>query len=184
VAQKHGVIRVIACVRRWALAIGVLVVAGAIAAGMPGARAATHSVDVTIVAGKLQTGGGSLDFNGYQRGGMTVTVPVGWAVVVHFENADAALPHSLAVLPTGGHQQVAPPDTPVFPGATTANFSTGLHKGDKQSFTFEASKAGTYEFVCGVQGHAVAGAWASLVVSATADAPSVTPAGGATISVK
>ncbi|HYM90699.1 MAG TPA: sulfocyanin-like copper-binding protein [bacterium] len=173
-------IRVIARVVRWALAVGVLVAAGAMAAGMPVVRAATHSADLTILGGKK--GGGSMEFNGYQRGAMTVTVPVGWQVVVHFENADI-LPHSLAVLPTGAHQQVAPPGAPAFPGATTANFSAGLPKGAKQTFTFEASKAGTYEFVCGVPGHAVAGMWDSLVVSATADAPSVTPPGAATVSV-
>jgi len=149
-------------------------------AGMPVLGAAAHSVDVTIVAGK---GGGTLDFNGYQRGAMTVTVPVGWTVVVHFENV-GTLSHSLAVLPSGAHQQMAPAAAPAFPGATTANFSAGLSKGAKQTFTFEASKAGTYEFVCGVQGHAVAGQWDSLVVSATADAPSVTPPGAATFSTQ
>jgi sulfocyanin len=184
VAQERKAIRVIASVRRRVLAIGILVAAGAMATGMPGVRAAAHSVDFMIVSGKTPSGGGSLDFNGYQRGAMTITVPVGWEVVVHYENADPALPHSLAVLPAGAHQQVQPPATPAFPGATTASFATGLPKGSKQTFTFEASKAGTYEFVCGVQGHAVAGAWDAFVVSATADAPSVTPPGAATISVK
>jgi sulfocyanin len=181
VAQTYGVIRVAARVLGLVLAVGALVAAGAMAAGMPVVRAAPHSADVTILAGKK--GAGSMDFNGYQRGAMVVTVPVGWHVAVHFENADVVLPHSLAVLPTGAHQQVAPSGAPAFPGATTANFGAGLPKGAKQTFTFEASKAGTYEFICGVQGHSVAGMWDSLVVSGTADAPSVTPPGAATISV-
>jgi len=164
------------------LAVGVLVAVGAMTAGMPVLGAAAHSVDVTIIAGKT-AGGQSLDFNGYQRGAMTVTVPVGWGVTVHFENA-GTLPHSVAVLPTGAHTQVAPSATLAFPGATTANFAAGLSKGSKQTFTFEASKAGTYELVCGVPGHAVAGQWDNLVVSATADAPSVTPPGAATMSVQ
>jgi sulfocyanin len=166
------------------LAIGVFVLAGAMATGMSGVRAAPHSVELTIVAGKIQSGAGSLDFNGYQRGGMTVTVPVGWEVVVHFENADAALPHSLAVLAAGAHQQPAPPDSPVFPGAATAKFHEGFPKGGKQTLTFEASKAGTYDLLCGVQGHAVAGAWSTLVVSATAAAPSVTPPAATALTVK
>lgn len=182
VAQEHGVIRVIARVLLWALAVGAMVAAGAMAAGMPVVRAATHSVDMTIVAGK-NASNGSFDFIGYQRGAMTITVPVGWKVVVHFENA-GMVPHSMAVLPTGAHQQVAPSGTPAFPGATTANFVAGLPKGAKQTFTFEASKAGTYEFICGVPAHAVAGMWDSLVVSDTADAPSVTPLGAATFSVQ
>ncbi len=181
-AQKHGVIRVVARVMRLALVVGALVAAGAMAAGMPVVRAATHSADLTILGGKK--GGGSMDLNGYQRGAMAITVPVGWNVVVHFENADVVLAHSLAVLPAGAHQQVAPSGAPAFPGATTASFSAGLPRGAKQTFSFEASKAGTYEFICGVQGHGIAGMWDSLVVSATADAPSVTPPGATTISVK
>jgi len=182
VAQGHGVLRIIARVLRWALAVGAVVATGAMTAGMPVVRAATHSVDVTIVAGKSASNG-SFDFNGYQRGAMTVTVPVGWEVVVHFENA-SALPHSVAVLPAGAHQQVALSATPAFPGATTTNFVPGLPKGAQQTFTFEASKAGTYELICGCPAHGVAGMWDSLVVSATADAPSVTPAGAATLSVQ
>lgn len=183
-AQGHGMISVIESVRRWVLAIAILVAAGAMTTGIPGVHAAAHSVEFTIVAGKGPSGGGSLDFNGCQRGAMTITVPAGWEVVVHFENADAALPHSVAVLPAGAHQQVQPSSTPAFPGATTANFAAGFPKGGKQTFTFEAGKAGTYEFLCGVPGHAVAGAWDSFVVSATADAPSVTPQGAAAITVK
>lgn len=181
-AQEHSVTRVTAGVVRWALAVGAVVAAGAMIAGTPALGATTHSVDVTIVAGKNATDGG-FDFNGYQRGAMTLTVPVGWQVVVHFENAGAA-PHSMAVLPTGAHQQVALPATPSFPGATTANFSAGIPKGAKQTFTFTASKAGTYELICGCPAHGVAGMWDSLIVSATADAPSVTPANAATLSVQ
>ena len=103
-AQGHGMISVIESVRRWVLAIAILVAAGAMTTGIPGVHAAAHSVEFTIVAGKGPSGGGSLDFNGYQRGAMTITVPAGWEVVVHFENADAALPHSVPVLPAGAHQ--------------------------------------------------------------------------------
>ncbi len=182
----HGHLRGgIASVRRWAVAAGVLVVAGATVAGMPGVRAAaTHSVELTIISGKNRTPGGSMDLNGYQRGAMTITIPVGWKVVVNYENIDPPLLHSLAVLPSGAHNQVSPDAPPAFPGATTTNLGAGLPKGTKQTFTFEATKAGTYELVCGVQGHAVAGMWNTLVVSATAEAPSVTPAGATPFTVK
>jgi sulfocyanin len=143
--------------------------------------AAAHAVDVSIVAGKNAAGGG-FDFNGYQNGAMTITVPVGWRVVVHFTNVND-LPHSVAVLPSGADKQPAPAGAPVFSGATTKDFAAGLPKGAKQTFTFNATKPGTYEFVCGVPGHAVAGMWDKLVVSPTAKAPSVTPAGAATIAV-
>jgi sulfocyanin len=182
VTQEHGVTKVSTRLVRWVLAAGAVVAVGAMVAGMPVARAATHSVDVTIVAGKSASDG-SFDFNGFQRGTMTLTVPVGWEVTVHFENA-GPMPHSVAVLPAGAHQQATVSGTPAFPGATTANFSAGLPKGTKQTFTFTASKAGTYELICGCPAHGVAGMWDTLIVSSTADAPSVTPAGAATLSAQ
>lgn len=166
--------------RRLALAIVAAVAATVL--GTPVFGAATHSVDVTIVAGKNASNGG-FDFNGYQRGAMTVTVPTGWQIVVHFENAQV-LPHSLVVLPSGAHQQSAPSATPAFSGAATKNRAAGLPKGVKETVTFEASRAGTYEFICGVPAHAVVGMWDILVVSATANAPSVMPPDAAPISVQ
>jgi sulfocyanin len=168
---------------RWHIAgaaIALLVAATLLAGFAQAARAqAAHTVELTIVAGKT-AGGGSLDFNNYQRGAMTVTVPVGWHVVVHFSNA-GAMPHSVGVLPTGAHQQAMLSAAPVFQGAATGNFSAGLPKGAEQTFTFEASKAGTFELICGCPGHGIGGMWDTLVVSSTAEAPSVTPAGAATI---
>ena len=125
---------------------------------------------------------GGLDFNGYQNGGMTITVPVGWQVVVHFTNAND-LPHSAIVLAAGADKQAAPSTSPVFAGAATKNPGGGLPKGAKETFTFEASKAGTYELVCAVPGHAQSGMWAKLIVSPTATAPSVSPAGAASLTV-
>jgi len=167
---------------RWGLALGIV---AAVAAGVPGTPvlgAAAHAVDVTIVAGKSASDGG-FDFNGYQRGAMRVTVPTGWQVVVHFENVNV-LAHSLVVSPAEAAQQPVPSTTPVFPGATTKDLAKGLPKGANQTFTFEASKPGTYELLCGVPGHAVAGMWDTLVVSSTAKSPSVTPAGAAAIAAK
>ncbi|HKX16775.1 MAG TPA: sulfocyanin-like copper-binding protein [bacterium] len=151
------------------------------ASGIPALQAAPHTAEVAITANKSASGG--LAFNGYQRGGMTITVPVGWQIVVHFENADTT-PHSLAVLPSGAHAQMAPPSTPAFGGASTPNFTSGIAKGQPITVTFEASKSGTYEFLCGVPGHAVTGQWDALVVSATAETPSVTPPAAATITTK
>lgn len=158
-----------------------LMVAGMITFCMPLVHAAPRTVEVSMTANKSSSGG--LAFNGYQRGAMVVTVPAGWQIAVHFENVDTSA-HSLAVLPSGTHTQMAPSSAPVFAGATTQNFTAGLAKGSQQTFTFEASKPGTYEFLCGVPGHAVTGQWDTLVVSASAEAPSVTPAGAATLTVK
>jgi sulfocyanin len=165
---------------RWGLAVAALAAAVAMVPGLP-LHAAAHTAEITIIANKTSSGG--FAFNGYQRGAMTITVPVGWQVVVHFENTDT-IGHSLAVLPSGAHNTPSPSGSPAFAGATTASFSAGLPKGPAVAFTFDAGKAGTYEFVCGVPGHAISGQWDALVVSASAEAPSVTPAGAATITVK
>ena len=169
-------------VLRWGFAIMVLAGAGAMAFRTPIVHAAaSHTAEITITGNKTSSGG--FAFNGYQRGGMTVTVPAGWEIVVHFENADATS-HSLAVLASGAHSQVSPSSTPAFAAATTGSFSSGLAKGGQQTFSFEASKPGTYEFVCGVPGHAVSGQWDALIVSPTAATPSVTPPGAAAITAK
>jgi sulfocyanin len=178
VRREHEAAQVLA---RTGLVLLAVVAAVTMVLRTPLLHAATHSVDVTIVGNK--TAGGGFAFNGYQRGAMTVTVPAGWQVVAHFQNDDTT-PHSMAVVASGGHTQVTPPSTPAFTGATTPNFAAGLPKGNQATFSFEASKAGTYEFVCGVPGHAISGQWDVLVVSATAEAPSVTPAGAATLTVK
>jgi sulfocyanin len=166
---------------RRVLATAIIGGAVAMVPGTTGMAATAHTVDVSIVAGK-DAGGGGFDFNGYRNGAMTITVPVGWQVVVHFTNAND-LPHSVAILPVGAEKLPVPGGTPVFSGATTKDLVAGLPKGAKQTFTFDAVKPGTYEFVCGVSGHAVAGMWDKLIVSSTAETPSVTPAGAATLTV-
>jgi len=50
--------------------------------------------------------------------------------------------------------------------------------------TFVAAKAGKYEFLCGVLGHAQSGMWDYLIVSPAATTASVQPAGAATLTVK
>jgi sulfocyanin len=164
------------------ITVGALVATVVVMAPYASVRgAAKRSVEFTITAGENKSNK-TMTFNELTRGALTITVPAGWEVVVHFENA-GALKHSLAVLPAGGHQRPAAA-APAFSGATTSEFAAGLPKGSKETITFEASKAGTYEFVCGVQGHAPAGQWANLIVSATADAPSVAPPDAVTFTVK
>jgi len=181
VTQEHRVAPVIVRALR-GLTVGALAATVIVMAPQASVRgAAKHSVEFAITAGENKSNK-TMNFNGLNRGALTITVPAGWEVVVHFENA-GALNHSLAVLPAGGHQH---PEAaaPVFSGATTSDYSAGLSKGAKETITFEASKAGSYEFVCGVQGHAPVGQWANLIVSATADAPSAAPADAVTFTVK
>jgi sulfocyanin len=116
---------------------------------------------------------GTMNFNGYGSGNMTVTVPLGWKVEVDFVNKGlAALPHSLVVI-----NEVAPlpieGGVPAFPRALTIRLIPGMEAGKGDTFQFVADKPGRFLLFCGVTGHGVAGMWDYLAVSAEANAPSV-----------
>jgi len=153
--------------------LGLLVTLAAVAPRVSPA-ASPHTVRITLVAGKTQDNGG-FNFDGYAKGGMTVTVPVGWKVEVEFENA-APLPHSLAVTPFRTTQAAEGITAPAFPGGATRDLLAGLPRGERAAVTFVASRPGRYELACGVPGHAVIGMWVSLIVSATAKRATVLPA--------
>ena len=67
------------------LAAGLVTVLGAVISGGPVLGAAGHTVQITMVAGKTPALGG-FNFNGFGNGAMTVTVPVGWKVVVSIQD--------------------------------------------------------------------------------------------------
>lgn len=95
----------------------------------------------------------------------TLQVPVGAEVVVHFSNIDPALPHSFGVV--GGSPPFAaePPET-AFEGAETPNAHMGSMPGENATFSFTASTAGTYWYVCHVPGHATGGMFGKFEVRA------------------
>ncbi len=145
--------------------------------GHAGTSPETKTVELTLIAGKTNDNS-SFNFNGFSNGKMTLTVPIGWTVVVHYQNF-SPLRHSFDVIPYTGKQPDAPPPPPVFKGATTQDPVSGIGVGKAETITFVADKAGKYEYLCGVAGHAPAGMWNFLMVSSTAKVPSVRPAGAA-----
>ena len=166
---------------RLAAGVAGLMVLAVACAPTRGQTALPKTVEFTLVAGKTAVNG-SFNFNGYAKGALTVTVPVGWKVVVHYANA-SALRHSLDVIPyTGTQPDSAQP--PSFPGASTKDPVDGIGVGKQETVTFVADRAGTYEFLCGVLGHAQAGMWDYLVVSPTAKAPSVKPSAAVAVKTK
>jgi sulfocyanin len=162
-----------------ALALVAAACAGTGGPGQAGTPKAAQTVELTLIAGKT-SGNGSFNFNGFSKGQMTLTVPTGWRVVVHYQNF-SPLRHSFDVIPYTGTQPDAPPPPPVFKGATTQDPVSGIGVGKEETISFVADKAGKYEYLCGVAGHAPAGMWNYLVVSSTAKAPSVRPAGAAAL---
>jgi sulfocyanin len=138
------------------------------------------SVDTTaktatfqVTAGLTQLNGG-LNFNGFNDGKLTLTVPSGWAVVIRFTNHDANLPHSAEVVDTTKPMPAGPVDPPAFPRAMTVRLMQGLASGDSDSVRFVANKAGSYMIFCAVPGHGLAGMWIRLKVSATEKRPTLT----------
>jgi sulfocyanin len=117
---------------------------------------------------------GTLNFNGYAHGAMTITVPLGWNVKMKVTNAGAgAIPHSLEII---AQSETTPPqgvEPPIFDGAETINLINGLGVGQSDEVDFVAATAGHYWMFCGVPDHGVGGMWDNFVVSTAVTAPSV-----------
>ena len=128
--------------------------------------AGSHTATLTVIAAYNATAGG-FNFDGYNNGGLTISVPTGAKVVVMFSNK-AALPHSAVITPFASHTLAANFPT-AFAGSATPNPTNGITSASKpQTFSFTAAKAGTYALVCGVPGHAVGGMWIVFKVAAIA----------------
>lgn len=128
-----------------------------------------------LTAGLTQLNGG-LNFNGFNDGKLTLTVPTNWTVVLRFVNHDANLPHSAEVIDTIKPMPAGPVEPPAFPRATTASarLLQGHGAGEADSVRFVANKAGSYMIFCAVPGHGLAGMWIRLKVSAAEKRPTLT----------
>ena len=106
--------------------------------------AAHHTATITLVAAANARNNG-FNFDGYSRGELLIDIPRGWRVRVAFRNA--------------GNRRVScavvdgPLATrPAFRGASTSDPVGGLPPGGRASFSFTASKAGTYRVASVVPG--------------------------------
>lgn len=116
---------------------------------------------------------GGLNFNGFNDGKLTLTVPQGWNVVVRFKNVDQVMMHSAEVIDSTKPIPAGPVD-PSFPRAMTLKLNIGLPAGESDEFRFVANKPGSYWIFCAVPGHGLAGMWIKLRVSATEKRPTLT----------
>ena len=168
-----------------------LLLAGALLLGAVGARAqtakggkidptwlradaASKTVDFKLVAGLTDANGG-MNFNGFGRGGLVLTVPQGWTVVLHFKNEDSNLPHSVEVIPEAAALPMGPVP-PAFEHAASGRLEQGFSTGQGADVRFVPGKAGPFLLFCAVPGHGAAGMWIRLVVSEAVDKPAVATA--------
>ena len=125
--------------------------------------AAHKTARLTVTAALDQTGGG-FNFDGYNLGHLTITVPLGAKVIVSFTNK-AALAHSAVITPFADRSMAG--NFPLaFKGSASPNPTTGAASlSTPQVFSFVANKVGSYALVCGVPGHAIAGMWDRFTVA-------------------
>ena len=126
-----------------------------------------------LLVGAADASLGTMNYNGYGNGDMTIIIPFGWKVKVTFRNKGlGAIPHSLAIV----NETIAMPlegGILAFPRATTVKLVPGLLAGEEDSFEFVANKEGRFLLFCGVTGHGIQGMWDYLIVSKEAKVPSV-----------
>ncbi len=134
--------------------------------------AATKTARFKLI-GALTGLNGGLNFNGFRDGELTLTVPLGWTVDVHFKNRDGILPHSAVVIP-GAHPLPIAPGASAFDRAFTLRVAAGIPPEGEDDMRFVADKGGKYLIFCGVPGHGAAGMWIRLKVSGSVRAASLT----------
>lgn len=113
-----------------------------------------------------------MNFNGSHEGAFTLTVPVGWTVILNFTNRDGGQGHGVDLVP----YQLPVIDgvvAPAIAGAATDSGGVGLPPGTKKTLRFVATPAGKYILRCSVSGHSMMGMWMVLSISKDAALPSL-----------
>ncbi len=129
---------------------------------------ATQTVTLDIVAGATPDMN-YWNFNGYTNANPgTITVPVGYTVVINFQNSDPNMAHSVGIEEWqdswGGSVEVSP----VFAGAVSENPASLIDAtmpGESEVVQFVADAAGEYAMICYVPGHANLGMVMRFIVS-------------------
>jgi sulfocyanin len=133
---------------------------------------ATKTVTVALIAGAPGSSG-PFNFNGYNSGSATLTVPGGSKVVMNFVNRDGT-PHSALVVSGDGPLPNIGGD-PAIPAAYTRDVTQGLAQEGKDVIRFTAPNSGKYRIICGVPGHALSGMWIWFKIDPAAKTPSFGP---------
>lgn len=130
------------------------------------------NVTLDITAGATDKGN-YWNYNGYQFGEVTITVPVGANVTINFSNNDPNMAHSIGISEGFETAPAMVEAVAVFDGAISENptsMTEATLPGQSTSISFVASEAGEYSMVCYIAGHAVSGMWIHFNVSAEGEA--------------
>ena len=120
------------------------------------------TVTIIVYAGELSSSNyGFGNTSGYITSpGPTFTVKVGTTVTVEFTNSGTELHNwALVTQKTSGNTNLA------FSKAQVASAGNPVPPGGKASTTFVANKAGTYYYICQVDGHVALGMWGNFIVT-------------------
>ena len=133
---------------------------------------ASKTAEFKLIAG-LTGLNGALNFNGFRDGQLTLTVPRGWGVVLHFSNHDGMLPHSAEVIPDTTPLPAGPVPA-AFDRAFTIRLAEGLPPQGEDDIRFVADRVGSFLIWCGVPGHGTQGMWIRFRVAGKTRRPTVT----------
>src|SRR3989475_8757024 len=106
----------------------------------------TRTATFQLIAG-LTGANGALNFNGFRDGELTLTVLLGWSVVMQFRNHDGMLPHSAEVI-QDTHPLPTQPVTPAFPRAVTVRLAEGLPSNRKSTRLNSSHSQISYAVFC------------------------------------
>jgi FtsP/CotA-like multicopper oxidase with cupredoxin domain len=122
------------------------------------ADAKTKTATLSLIAAYNDAYGG-FNFDGYGKGQVLVEIPKGWRVEINCTNNAADVRHSCAVV----HGVSA--TSPAFPGWASEHPTLGLAPHSSTSFSFVATRTGSFRIACLVPNHETAGMWDVLDVT-------------------
>jgi hypothetical protein len=118
----------------------------------------SRSAVVTLIAGHPATDN-QFNYDGYGRGALVLSVPVGWQVTIQCQN-HGTVPNSCSVVRDAGSKE------PVKPAWTTLHPQSGLSPGQSDSFVFDPAEVASYRIASLVGGNEASGMWLDLEVVA------------------
>jgi FtsP/CotA-like multicopper oxidase with cupredoxin domain len=102
---------------------------------------------------------GGFNFDGYGKGQVLVDIPKGWRVEISCKNDANDMRHSCAVVRGPGAA------APASPGWASSHATVGLPPHGSTSFSFTASRTGSFRIACLVPNHETAGMWDVLDIT-------------------